>query len=317
MERKSTTALLLAAMMVGGLAYASAGQRAFAHNFSGDESASFLANVETIKIHLMLVGGDYPHQVDFAADHAGHAIEHLDNSTIKEITERNARLGTDLPAALAKLESSVKGNSPRSDIVQQIKGINGLLGETVKIRIDNAQLSNSTVQALKFAGVVNEILEAYNGAYGVDASSGDSHSSMNMTANSGMNSTSSMGRQPHDKIVDMASYQSAQWLVLKASSMYNGLNAVAPTGSDASMAKLRAGLDELKSAIANQKSVDDVTVILHGKVHQNLMEAFHLPMASEAPAAGHDHTTDEKSGQMSGNMTGNMTGGSMQGNKTQ
>lgn len=313
MERKNTTALLLAAiMMVGGLAYASAGQRAFAHNFSGDESASFLANVETIKIHLMLVGGDYPYQAGFAADHAAHAVEHLDNGTIKEITERNARLGTDLPAALAKLEASVKGNTAsRPDIVQQIKDINGLLGEAVKVRIDDAQLSNSTVQALKFAGVANEVMEAYNGAYGIDEDGDDDHSNMNMidSNSTSMNGTSSMEQPSHDKIVDIASYQSARWLVLKASSMYNGLDAMAPAGSDASMAKLRAGLDELKSAIANQKPVDDVTVILHGKVHQNLMDAFHLPMHPESSMADHA-TMDEDSGPMSGNMTG----GSMQGN---
>ena len=318
MERKSTTALLLAAMMVGGLAYASAGQRAFAHNFSGDESASFLANVETIKIHLMLVGGNYPHQPDFAADHAAHAVEHLDNGTIKEITERNARLGTDLPAALSKLEGSVRNiSTPRSDIVQQIKDINGLLGETVKIRIDDGQLSNSTVQALKFAGVVDEILEAYNGAYGItDEGDGHDHSGMNMTDNSGMGNTNSTNTgmdqaqtQASKKIVNMASYQSAQWLALKASSMYNGLKMIAPTSSDVSMTKLRAGLDELSGAIASQKSAEDVTVIVHGKVHQNLMDSFHLPMTTEKPAEDHDHATEEKpAGEMSGNMTGgNMT----------
>ncbi len=302
MERKGTIALLLAAVMVAGLIYSSAGQRAFAHNFSGDQSASFLANVETIKIHLMLVGGDYPHQSDFAVDHAAHAVEHLDNGTIKEISERNARLGTDLPAALSNLESSIKAKSPRSEIVQQIKTINGLLGETVKIRIDNAQLTNSTVQALKFAGVVNEILEAYNGAYGI---SEGSDSGMNMTDHSSMNmSTTGNMTQPHNKIVDMASYQSAQWLALKASSMYYGLKTTAPAASDVSMAKLRAGLDELKGAIASQQAPEDVTVIIHGKIHQNLMDAFHLPMQSEAPATG------GKSSQMTGgNMTsgGNMT----------
>jgi hypothetical protein len=308
MERKGTTALLLAAVIVGGLIYSSAGQIAFAHNFSGDQSASFLANVETIKIHLMLVGGDYPRQTDFAVDHAAHAVEHLDNGTIKEISERNARLGADLPAALSKLESSIKANSPRSDIVQQIKAINGLLGETVRIRIDNAQLSNSTVQALKFAGVVNEILEAYNDAYGI--TEGD-NSSMNMTSHSSMNmsATGSMD-QSHNKVVNMASYQSAQWLALKASSMYYGLKSLAPTSADASMIKLRAGLDELKSAIASQQPPGDVTVVVHGKVHQNLMDAFHLPMQSEAPSSGHNPATDGKPGQLTGgNMTssGNMT----------
>jgi hypothetical protein len=296
MERKSTTALLLAAMMVGGLAYASAGQRAFAHNFSGDESAAFLANVDAIKVQLMLVGGNYAGNPDSAKMHADHASEHLGAADIKEITEKNQRLGTDLPAALEKLKTSVAGKSPRSDIVQQIKDINGMLDETVTVRIDNSQLSNSTVSALVFANLVNEILESYQGAYGMSDEDNNS-GSMNMT-DSSMNHTSSTA-MASDKIVNMASYQSANWLALKASSMYYKLNLVAPSGSDASMTKLRAGLDELKSAIGSQASLD----------------AFGLKLAEESD--GHDHGSGEMSG-MSGNMTGgNMTGGSMEGNMTQ
>ncbi|AIF84880.1 hypothetical protein NTE_02842 [Candidatus Nitrososphaera evergladensis SR1] len=310
MERKSTTALLLAAMMVGGLAYASAGQqRAFAHNFSGDESAAFLANVDTLKIHLMLVGGNYVGNHDSARQHAEHAAEHLSAATIKEIAERNQRLGTDLPAALGKLKTSVEGNSPRSEIVQQIKDINGLLGETVAARIDKSQLTNSTVNALVFADLVNEILESYQGAYGVMEEGDHDHSSgsMNMTGSS----SSAMEEGAHDKVVNMPAYQSARWLALKASSMYYKLSAVAPAGSEASMAKLRSGLDELKNAVDGQSSLEAVTVIVHGKVHQNLMDAFSLPMEEEGSSSDHDQETE-----ISGNMTGNMTG-SMEGNMTQ
>ncbi|HVX02302.1 MAG TPA: hypothetical protein VHA09_04045 [Nitrososphaera sp.] len=327
MGRKSTAALLLAAVMVmGGLAYASAGQqRAFAHNFTGDESAAFLANVNTIKIHLMLVGGDYVSNPDLAKEHAEHAAEHLSASDIKEISEKNQRLGTDLPAALEKLKNSVDGNSPRSDIVQQIKDINGMLGETVTARIDSSQLTNSTVNALTFANLINEVLESYQGAYGVMEEDGGSMNMSNMTMTMADNDSSSMamggegGAETHDKIVSMPSYQSAQWIALKASSMFYQLNQEAPAGSEASMAKLRAGLDELKSAIYNKASLDAVTVIVHGKVHQNLMDAFSLPMAGEEMSA-----TSDTSSAMSGNMdnmtggsTGNNSSSSMQGNMTQ
>ncbi|MEO9363458.1 MAG: hypothetical protein ABI348_06110 [Nitrososphaera sp.] len=317
MERKSITALLLAAMMVGGLAYASAGQRAFAHNFSGDESATFLANVDAIKIQLMLVGGNYAGNPDSAKEHAEHASEHLSASDIKEITEKNQRLGTALPAALEKLKTSIAGNSPRSEIVQQIKDINGMLGETITVRIDKSQLSNSTVNALMFTNLVNEVLESYQDAYGM--SEEDHSGSMNMT-DSDTNSTGMTGSMAMNsteaapgKIVNMAAYQSANWLALKASSLYYKLKAVAPSGSDASMTKLRAGLDELKSAIGSQASLDDVTVIVHTKIHQNVMDAFGLKMAEEGSG---DHGS--MSGMSSGNMTGgNMSGGSMQGNMMQ
>ncbi|AIC15665.1 hypothetical protein [Nitrososphaera viennensis] len=297
MERKSTTALLLAAMMVGGgLAYASAGQRAFAHNFSGDESAAFLANMDTLKIHLMLVGGNYMGNHELAREHAEHAAGHLSADTIKEISEKNQRLGTDLPAALEKLKTSVEGNSPRSEIVQQIRDINGLLGETVTVRIDSGQLTNSTVRALVFANLVDGILESYQGAYGMAEGGSHDHSgsSMNMTGST---------EEAHDKIVNMPAYQSAKWLTLKASSLYYKLNAGAPDGSADSMAALRSGLNELKSAVDSRASLESVTVIVHGKVHENLAKAFDLPLDGHA-AESHDDD-EESSMDMSGNMTGN------------
>jgi hypothetical protein len=305
MERKGVITLLLATIMVGGVIYASAGQRVFAHNFSGDESAAFLANVDALKIQLMLVGANYSGNHASATEHAGHAIEHLNADQVKEIAEKNQRLGRDLPAALEKLKTTVEGNGPRSDIVQQIKDLNDMLGDALSTRIDSGQISNSTVQALVFANLVNEVLESYQNAYGIGEEAANDHSGMNMTASNIVQGKSTMNMTgtiintsedsgTHDKIVNLSAYQSARWLTLKTSSMYYKLNTLAPANSSEPMAKLRAGLDELKSAVESQKSLDDMTLIIHGKVHQNLMDAFHLKMQEEAPSM---------------NMLGNATAG--------
>src|SRR5262245_59253385 len=116
-------AILLAGMICAGAIYSVSGQRAFAHEFSGDESASFLALVESIKVELGLVQSNIGSNATLAEEHAEHAIEHLDEHTIGEISERNERLGTELPAALEDLHESV-GNSTSQEVQTKIQNIN-------------------------------------------------------------------------------------------------------------------------------------------------------------------------------------------------
>jgi hypothetical protein len=55
-----------------------------------------LSLVEVIKVHLQLVKTDLATSATNAMEHAEHAGEHLDADTIKEITEKNERLGSSL-----------------------------------------------------------------------------------------------------------------------------------------------------------------------------------------------------------------------------
>ena len=57
MNSRSAFAIGLSALMLVGIVAFS--QNAFAHTFSGDESASFLATVEVIKVQLDLAKNDF------------------------------------------------------------------------------------------------------------------------------------------------------------------------------------------------------------------------------------------------------------------
>ena len=114
-------------------------QRALAHTFSGDESASFLSLVESIKVELALVQSNLASKVTLAEEHAAHTHEHLDEDIIEEISERNERPGIDLPTALEDLHDSV-ANSSTQPIQGKVQNINYLLGETVTVRIDSERL---------------------------------------------------------------------------------------------------------------------------------------------------------------------------------
>jgi len=64
-------------------------QTVYAHTFSGDESASFLALVREIEAEIGLVEGNLPSNITLAQEHTEHATEHLDTNTTKELAEKN------------------------------------------------------------------------------------------------------------------------------------------------------------------------------------------------------------------------------------
>lgn len=118
-------------------------QRAYAHSFSGDESASFLTLIEATKVQLQLAQSDFGYNMQEAQEHAEHAAEGIDEDTIKEISEKNERLSRDLPAALEDLNESLS-NSTRPEIDSKIQNINDLLAETVTVRIEQESASRGT-----------------------------------------------------------------------------------------------------------------------------------------------------------------------------
>jgi len=288
--KRHAYALAIAGMICMGAIYAFPSQRALAHTFSGDEGASFLAMVATMKAELELVKSNLATNVTLATDHSDHAIEHLDNDTIKEITEKNKRLGTDLPASLNDLHDALEsGNFTAAGVNEKITNINNLLDETVSVRIEKAQQTNSTVQALELANIVNEALEHYNGAFGIEEEEG--HDSMNMTEENN-NDTMQMDNsnkdnatmEEHNEIVNMADYQSAQAYVVAAQDLFNSkLKAAADTNATQAVTALDAGLKHLKQAIDDKEPHDDVDTIVHGEVHPNIQKAYNLQVVPEFP----------------------------------
>jgi cytochrome P450 len=107
------------------------------HSFSPDESASFLALVNTIKAEAQLVQQNIAsNNMSLASEHANKASALMTDYVNKEIAERNQRLSDDLNADIVSLKistESVSGNNTASDtdlLVDDIHGIlDGLLQE--------------------------------------------------------------------------------------------------------------------------------------------------------------------------------------------
>jgi len=282
MTRRVYSLLLMGIIFMGAVC-AVTNQRAFAHTFSGDESASFLATVEVIKVHLQLAKNDFATNSTLSAEHVEHAGEHLTNDTIKEITERNKRLGTELPTSLTELQETLEGgNATASDVNEQVANINSLLDETVTIRIEKTQLTNSTVQGTMLADFVDETLESYNGAYGVEEE--HEEGSMNEIQIGSANNMTSSEEGEHTTIVNMMDYESAQALAARAQELFDTkLKAMAEANATEAVTALDAGLKKLKQAIDNKAPLDEVDVIVHSEVHPNIQKAFNLQIIPEFP----------------------------------
>ena len=281
--------ILLAILLSLGFPGLFLGNAAYAHDFSSDESSSFLALVESIKVELELAHDTHASNATAAAKHAEHAHEHLDQDVIDEISERNERLARDLPGALEELHMSM-GNSSSSEIEAQIQNINDLLDETVSVRIDRAEMTNSTTQAVFVANLVDGALEHYKIAHGIEAEHGDnsthdshdSEESMSMDDDhAAMNETATA---QNGEIVDIVSYQTSQGLADRALQVFNDtVKGLAPANSTEALASVEMGLTRLNQSIANMSSPNDIEVIVHGQIHPSLQEAYNLQIIPEFP----------------------------------
>jgi hypothetical protein len=253
---------------------------AYAHNFSGDESATFIAAIEKIDAHLGLVtqniGVD---DVELAATHAERAQAGLDDNMVDEIAERNERIADELPAALGDLSETLAGADQFVEgLGEKVSDAQALLGEAVSVRIDSEHRSNSTVQALVIAGLADEVLAEYAAAFGEEGEEGEhGHDESEETGSSNNNSNST-------EVTDLASLQVAQALTARMGELYAELEA--PDGSEDAFAALGDGISELQMAVDSESPVEDVTVITHSQVHDNLGAAFGLALGDDGSGDG-------------------------------
>jgi predicted secreted protein with PEFG-CTERM motif len=248
--------------------------------FSGDESASFLSLAHKIRVEAQLAA-DNISDATLAQQHAKNAAGALDNDTVEEIVERNQRIANDLPLLLENLETEVSSTPIDEESVNQIVfDLDAILGEAVSVRIEREQLGNSRVQALVLANLTDDVLRNYGEAYDVgfdmtDMSlmaqmmEGDDHSSMQMDGN--------------NQLVDMSAYQSALAFANKSLDVFrNDLKPLGPEGD--AVAKVESSLVELRFAVNNKAQPMDVMMIVHTKVHPNMITAYNLQMAGQEPA---------------------------------
>jgi hypothetical protein len=77
----------------------------------------------------------------------------------------------------------------------------------------------------------------------------------------------------------MAHYQTAQAFVARVQELWIELKTEAPLTAAQAVIEIEAALPELVEAINNKASNADVQIIIHGRIHPNMITAFDLKLA--------------------------------------
>ena len=268
MRKLIITFLILS--IVSSVAVSNPLNRAFAHTFSGDESATFLALLEMIKTEAHLAQQKLGTNVTLAHEHAEATTEHLDANQTKEISERNARVSNELNNSLTALKNAFNSTSPptASDIKDKVSNVDAILGEVLSVRIDKNQLNNVTVKASTINDLVGETLEHYGEAVGHEDTNKSSES------NSTTNASSSAV-----KIVNEAAYQTAQALSSRVIELYKDVNSKALNSTAAE--NIQSGLEMLKSDIDKKVPFDTIDKLIDSTISPALNSAYDLKLKLE------------------------------------
>jgi len=267
----------------------------YGHNFAGDESASFLALMDQMQTEMNLINANLnANNQSLAKDHLNKINDELYTETIKkEITERNKRIANEISLSIDEISNAIEqGNN--KDIIKSVKTFNDIIEEAVSVRIEADAMTNSTIQALHFADLINSIDLSYAASLdtkpmNMSATSmkmkmkmnmSDSNSMTNMnkdtdnTSNTNINTT-----QTNSTITNIASYQTAEELTNYAIDLFNStIKQNIPSNATENAKALESGLQQLKDMIESKTSYNIVMGVIHGIIHTNTQESFNLPL---------------------------------------
>ena len=316
-------------------------EKIFAHQFTPNETATFVSTVYQLQTELELVPTNLANNnLSLAQNHASKASTLLTPRILAEIAEDNPKLASDLGNRLVQLQTITGTTTGQVQSTSQVvSDLNERLNEDALVRMaqlqpdssnllegitktlgnvfagDNKDVKeqNAKTEALALANVIDSILVNYGNAYQVEfdmtnmsnmvmpsknsnavsmvinnTSNGmmSATGNMNMTTHPLNTSSSAMEQQGNEMIddyflVNMSDYQSAQALVIKASEIFNDklrFTNIDNRNITGYITNLENGLTQLNKMVANKDSPMDVMMVVHTKIHPNLLEAFSLQL---------------------------------------
>jgi hypothetical protein len=278
MKNNNRTALVLSlvALLIFGTTTFTLSRNAYAHTFGGNESAEFLAKVQGLKIETHLIQSDLANQT-LVAWHSDKIGEFWTTNDTKEMSERNQRLGTDIPALISNITTVANSTNPdATKVAQLITSLDNDLAEATSVRIEKTELENATVNGLAVANILDETMEDYGIATGAEEENSSNVMGSNTTSQENVSNVSEgAGSNETATIVNFAAYKTAQGLAAAAQDMYNNLKPKAMPNSSSEIAALDAAFANLRKAIDDKMSNDAIQAIVEGSIHPNL-SAFGL-----------------------------------------
>ena len=239
-------------------------QPAYAHTFTGDESASFLSVIRILQAENNLVQTNLASNPTLAQEHAKAVVgvvngNHTFGILPDEVSENNKRVASDVIRGANALQTTVssKPAPTPADVGAKIDYLNGILQEAVTVRVPKSHTINSTIIAQATKNLVNETLRQYGYAFGI--------SKGNTAASS--------------SISNMSAFQSAQALSSQSESMLSQAKSLVPknqTSIATSISKVATDLTQLKNSIDTKRPYDMVSKLVQKTIYSDLNTSFHL-----------------------------------------
>ena len=270
----STIMVLLVVGSVSSTIIFSYKQAAFAHVFTGDESASFMSVIKTLQAEANLVQTNLATNQTLAQNHAKAVVDvvkgnHTFGVLPNEVSENNKRVASDVIQAANALQTAVKSKPTPTltDLKPKVDNLNATLQEAIAVRLPKDAAGNSTINGLATKDLVNETLRQYSYAFGVPNSKG------------GNNSTS-ISSATGNSVVNMSAYQSVRALTSQAQQMFTQAKSLIPANVTSSTKtatdKVAADLSQLKTTIDAKSPYDTVTTLVQKTIYPDLKAVFHL-----------------------------------------
>jgi hypothetical protein len=251
----------------------------YGHTFSGDESASFLTKIEMIQIESKLALDQVSSDPALAKGHAENVVNQLTSNDTEEISERNARLATELNNALNNFSNALESETPsQTEISDKVTSINDIIADVVNSRIDEEQQENATMKALVVNDLVGETLEHYGMALGMEEGEHESEHNENMTSSEHSDNSSN----ETSGIVDQGNYQTAQATIAQAIQNFDEIK----EDSDTNSTELADSLNAVKEKIDSKAAFDEIDTIVDGKITSLLNSVYNLNLSEEEHAEG-------------------------------
>ncbi|MGZ5485591.1 MAG: hypothetical protein ACXWFB_06750 [Nitrososphaeraceae archaeon] len=250
----------------------------FAHTFTNNESAAFLALIDDMKIQASLIQESISSgNIDIAKQHIDKLKELYSNHTNEEIAEKNERNANEISTTINYFTSSSNQNNfSQSQIDNNVQNLNASLDESISVRIPQDVLDNSTVHALHFVELVNAVDMNYNNT---------------LVEQEIQNMSLVNNNKSRSQIEDIVSYNTARDLLNVAIDLYESKlksKIIVNDNNSETIDKLQEGIKQLKTSIELKKPSSEITNIINGAVYPALQELYNFKLGEE------DAHTEEK-----------------------
>ena len=245
-------------------------QAAYAHTFTGDESASFMSLIRLLQAEENLVQTNLASNKTLAQDHAKVVVDEINaNHTFgilpDEVSENNKRVAADVIHAGDALEIAVKSTSSSpSDVMAKVNNLNSTLQEAVAVRLPQDAPKNFTINLFGVKDLVNETLRQYGYAYGI--------ASAHQVKNNSSTAPSS------NNIVNMSAYQTAKSLTSQTQEMFTQAKSLVPSNATSTtktaMANIATGLTQLKNLVDTKSPYEKVATMVQKTIYPEINKAI-------------------------------------------